>query len=90
MVQTFVMMANTQNGDVYRRLLPVAGESGSLANRFVNTTAQGIVQAKTGSSLLLLFLILKLFLFLLLIFIVIILIKVLFKFSFLYFYYFLF
>lgn len=37
------------NSGVYRASLPVAGVSGTLQNRFQNTSAQGLVQAKTGT-----------------------------------------
>lgn len=46
LVQTLRVMASSQ---VYRSSLPVAGVSGTLASRFQNTSAQGVVQAKTGS-----------------------------------------
>lgn len=36
-------------GEAYRETLPVAGEDGSLAERFLGTAARGRVQAKTGS-----------------------------------------
>lgn len=49
LVQTLQGMAKTPATDVYRASLPVAGKSGSLINRFRNTAAEGIVQAKTGT-----------------------------------------
>jgi len=50
MVEVFKAM---QAYPEYKTFLPVAGESGTLKNRFVGTTAQGIVHAKTGIYLLL-------------------------------------
>ena len=50
LAQTFAMMTNEEGAEEYKAMLPVAGESGSLKYRFVNTTAQGIVHAKTGLS----------------------------------------
>ena len=47
--QTLRAMAQSPGATVYRASLPVAGISGSLQNRFRDTTAQGIVQAKTGT-----------------------------------------
>jgi D-alanyl-D-alanine carboxypeptidase/D-alanyl-D-alanine-endopeptidase (penicillin-binding protein 4) len=47
--QTLRVMAKSPLAAVYRASLPVAGISGTLQNRFRNTTAQGIVQAKTGT-----------------------------------------
>ena len=49
MVEILEMIDSTPNGATYRSFLPVAGESGTLASRFVGTPAQGIVQAKTGT-----------------------------------------
>ncbi|BAY23025.1 D-alanyl-D-alanine carboxypeptidase/D-alanyl-D-alanine-endopeptidase [Calothrix sp. NIES-2100] len=49
LVQTLRLMAKTPVAAVYRASLPVAGKSGSLKNRFRNTPAEGIVQAKTGT-----------------------------------------
>lgn len=42
-------MARTPAGYVYRASLPVAGKIGTLKGRFQNTSAEGIVQAKTGT-----------------------------------------
>jgi len=49
LVQTLRLMANSPLASIYRASLPVAGASGTLRNRFNNTAAQGIVQAKTGT-----------------------------------------
>lgn len=48
-VQLLQIMAKSSQSEVFRASLPVAGVSGSLKNRFLNTSAQGIVQAKTGT-----------------------------------------
>jgi serine-type D-Ala-D-Ala carboxypeptidase/endopeptidase (penicillin-binding protein 4) len=48
-VQLLSGMTNTPEGKVFRDSLPVAGISGTLKNRMKGTSAQGIVQAKTGS-----------------------------------------
>jgi D-alanyl-D-alanine carboxypeptidase/D-alanyl-D-alanine-endopeptidase (penicillin-binding protein 4) len=47
--QTLQAMAKTPVADVYRASLPVAGVSGTLKTRFLNTPAQGIFQGKTGT-----------------------------------------
>jgi len=47
--QTLQLMAQSPQARVYRASLPVAGVSGSLKNRFLNTAAQGNLQAKTGT-----------------------------------------
>lgn len=46
---TLRAMAKLPSAAVYRASLPVAGVSGTLQNRFRNTAASGIVQAKTGT-----------------------------------------
>jgi len=47
--QTLQAIAKTPVANIYRASLPVAGVSGTLKNRFQNTPAQGIFQAKTGT-----------------------------------------
>ena len=49
LVQVLQAMAKTPAASVYRASLPVAAKSGTLKNRFRNTPAEGIVQAKTGT-----------------------------------------
>ncbi len=48
-VQTLRLIARTPAASVYRASLPVAGKSGTLKGRFQGTSAEGIVQAKTGT-----------------------------------------
>ncbi|WP_437441058.1 D-alanyl-D-alanine carboxypeptidase/D-alanyl-D-alanine endopeptidase [Sphaerospermopsis torques-reginae] len=49
LVQLLQVMAKSSQAEVFRASLPVAGISGTLKNRFLNTSAQGLVQAKTGT-----------------------------------------
>jgi serine-type D-Ala-D-Ala carboxypeptidase/endopeptidase (penicillin-binding protein 4) len=49
LVQTLQGVAKTPVANLYRASLPIAGKSGTLRNRFRNTPAEGIVQAKTGT-----------------------------------------
>ena len=49
LIQTLKAMAKSPEASVYRASLSVAGVNGSLRNRFRNSAAQGIVQAKTGT-----------------------------------------
>ncbi|MDM9385007.1 D-alanyl-D-alanine carboxypeptidase/D-alanyl-D-alanine-endopeptidase [Chlorogloeopsis sp. ULAP01] len=49
LVQTLQGMANSPQAKVFRASLPVAGVSGTLKNRLIDTSAAGIVQAKTGT-----------------------------------------
>ncbi|WP_445309948.1 D-alanyl-D-alanine carboxypeptidase/D-alanyl-D-alanine endopeptidase [Microcoleus vaginatus] len=49
LVQTLRVMANSPAASIYRQSLPIAGENGTLKNRFNNTPNRVIVQAKTGT-----------------------------------------
>jgi D-alanyl-D-alanine carboxypeptidase/D-alanyl-D-alanine-endopeptidase (penicillin-binding protein 4) len=49
LVQTLKLMANSSDASIYRASLPVAGESGTLKNRFNSTPNRVILQAKTGT-----------------------------------------
>ncbi|HYW22147.1 MAG TPA: D-alanyl-D-alanine carboxypeptidase/D-alanyl-D-alanine-endopeptidase [Nodularia sp. (in: cyanobacteria)] len=49
LVQTLQAMAKSPQAEVFRASLPVAGVSGTLKNRLLDTSAVGIVQAKTGT-----------------------------------------
>ena len=48
-VQTLQAMALQPEAQTFRRSLPVAGRSGTLSNRMGNTSAAGVVSAKTGT-----------------------------------------
>ncbi|MEG3907182.1 D-alanyl-D-alanine carboxypeptidase/D-alanyl-D-alanine-endopeptidase [Microcoleus sp. w2-18aC6] len=49
LVQTLRFMANSPTASIYRQSLPIAGESGTLKNRFNTTPNRVIMQAKTGT-----------------------------------------
>ncbi|MEG5040323.1 D-alanyl-D-alanine carboxypeptidase/D-alanyl-D-alanine-endopeptidase [Microcoleus sp. B3-D2] len=49
LVQTLRVMANSPAASIYRQSLPIAGQSGTLKNRFNNTPNRVNLQAKTGT-----------------------------------------
>ncbi|WP_414546006.1 D-alanyl-D-alanine carboxypeptidase/D-alanyl-D-alanine-endopeptidase [Nostoc sp. CCY0012] len=49
LVQTLQAMAKSPQAEIFRASLPVAGVSGTLKNRLLDTSAVGNVQAKTGT-----------------------------------------
>jgi len=49
MVQFLIYASRQPWGAAFEQTLPVAGVDGSLADRFVNTSAGGLVHAKTGT-----------------------------------------
>jgi D-alanyl-D-alanine carboxypeptidase/D-alanyl-D-alanine-endopeptidase (penicillin-binding protein 4) len=49
LVQTLRLMSQTQEGQTYRQSLAVAGISGTLKTRFINTPIQGKLSGKTGT-----------------------------------------
>ncbi|MEG4487745.1 D-alanyl-D-alanine carboxypeptidase/D-alanyl-D-alanine-endopeptidase [Microcoleus sp. D2_18a_B4] len=49
LVETLRFMANSPAASIYRQSLPIAGESGTLKNRFNVTPNRVIMQAKTGT-----------------------------------------
>ncbi|MEG4057807.1 D-alanyl-D-alanine carboxypeptidase/D-alanyl-D-alanine-endopeptidase [Microcoleus sp. Pol7_B2] len=49
LVETLRFMANSPAASIYRQSLSIAGESGTLKNRFNNTPNRVMLQAKTGT-----------------------------------------
>jgi D-alanyl-D-alanine carboxypeptidase/D-alanyl-D-alanine-endopeptidase (penicillin-binding protein 4) len=49
LVQLLQGIAKSYQAEVFRASLPIAGIRGTLKNRFRNTSAEGIVQGKTGT-----------------------------------------
>ncbi|MTJ52159.1 D-alanyl-D-alanine carboxypeptidase/D-alanyl-D-alanine-endopeptidase [Anabaena sp. UHCC 0253] len=49
LVQLLQGIAKSSQAEVFRASLPIAGIRGTLKNRFRNTSAEGIVQGKTGT-----------------------------------------
>lgn len=49
LVQVLQGIGKSPQAEVFRASLPIAGLNGTLKNRFLNTAAAGMVQAKTGS-----------------------------------------
>lgn len=49
LVQTLQAMSRSPVAEIYRNSLPLAGETGTLSNRFVNTPLLGKIRAKTGT-----------------------------------------
>ncbi|MDY7019745.1 MAG: D-alanyl-D-alanine carboxypeptidase/D-alanyl-D-alanine-endopeptidase [Cyanobacteriota bacterium] len=47
--QTLIGMTNSPYFEIYQQSLPIAGKTGTLKWRFRETTAEGIVYAKTGT-----------------------------------------
>jgi D-alanyl-D-alanine carboxypeptidase/D-alanyl-D-alanine-endopeptidase (penicillin-binding protein 4) len=48
-VKLLQKMGTSNQAKIFRDSLPIAGVSGTLKSRFIDTSAQGIVQAKTGT-----------------------------------------
>lgn len=48
-MQVLQGIGKSPQAEVFRASLPIAGVNGTLKNRFLNTAAAGMVQAKTGS-----------------------------------------
>jgi D-alanyl-D-alanine carboxypeptidase/D-alanyl-D-alanine-endopeptidase (penicillin-binding protein 4) len=48
-VQLLTAMARSPHAQIYRESLPLAGQSGTLVNRFTNTPLAGRLRAKTGT-----------------------------------------